>query len=477
MEIKLFGQYFKITFAAIVVLELISLLSSQIALLEKTAFWVLLAIFAYISFKNPVNGLLIGLAEIFIGGKGHLFVTEINGFNLSIRIAFFIIIFAAWIYNLRKDHKKLFTLDKNTIIAFLVLSFFITIGFIQGILFNGKTNAFFDFNAWIYFALAPIYLTTFSKKDFSAITQVLAASTTYLSLKTVALLILFGHYVVGIGGFFYKWIRNSGVGEITYVIDNTFRIFMQSQMYLLFGFLLGLTLLLAKDKLKTKNDFYLLGYVFITSFALIISQSRSFWVGLGAGLSILGILAIWKLKFRVKKTILAILFLVAMFISQIFLIQVLTGNFGNNVVGDRFKDLESEAAGISRLNQLKPLTHEIVQKSLFGYGFGKTVTYKSSDPRVLKQNPDGLYTTYAFEWGYLDIILKIGILGFLSYIFFILVIINLGLKKIKTNTLFVVGSLSALVAILFTNIFSPYLNHPLGISYLLLLCAIYSLPE
>ena len=31
-------------------------------------------------------------------------------------------------------------------------------------------------------------------------------------------------------------------------------------------------------------------------------------------------------------------------------------------------------------------------------GFGTSVTYETSDPRALETNPDGLFTTYSFEW-------------------------------------------------------------------------------
>ena len=137
----------------------------------------------------------------------------------------------------------------------------------------------------------------------------------------------------------------------------------------------------------------------------------------------------------------------------------------------RFANLESESAGISRLNQLQPLLYNISQQALFGYGFGKELTYQSSDPRILKTHPDGIYTTYAFEWGYLDIALKLGVIGLLVYLALIGMLFYLGILNLKSNILNL-GLLTGLLALCVTNIFSPYLNHPLGIGYIMLISAI-----
>jgi len=93
-----------------------------------------------------------------------------------------------------------------------------------------------------------------------------------------------------------------------------------------------------------------------------------------------------------------------------------------------------------------------------------------------------MYTTYAFEWGYLDIWFKIGLLGLLSYLFWLGIIFKKGISyyktsptiEIKTITL---GLLFGLIALIITNIFTPYLNHPLGIGYLLLLSAVFTAKE
>ena len=110
----------------------------------------------------------------------------------------------------------------------------------------------------------------------------------------------------------------------------------------------------------------------------------------------------------------------------------------------------------------------IKENLIQGAGFGATLTYKSSDPRVLSQNLDGNYTTSAFEWGWHDILFKLGLFGFGAYILLLFNIIWGNFKKYFHNTLLVSLNLG-LIIILFIHIFSPYLNHPLGIGYLLLI--------
>ena len=90
--------------------------------------------------------------------------------------------------------------------------------------------------------------------------------------------------------------------------------------------------------------------------------------------------------------------------------------------------------------------------------------------RVTRENPDGEITTYAFEWGYLDTLLKIGALGLIIYLLFIARIIWLGVQKfeIRNSKFETLGLLTGLIALLALNITTPYLNHPLGIGYLIL---------
>ena len=130
-----------------------------------------------------------------------------------------------------------------------------------------------------------------------------------------------------------------------------------------------------------------------------------------------------------------------------------------SLFGDLLKDrlLEKEEALISRWQLWGPLFNETLRHPILGSGWAQKITYQSADPRTA-----GDYTTYSFEWGYLDIALKIGFLGLLIYLVFLV-----KLLYTKQRTIFDLGLILGAIAIAITSFFSPYLNHPLGIGYLI----------
>ena len=475
MTDNLFNKLFKYTFLFLVLIELFSLLTYLLPPLNQAAFFVVLALALVLSLIKLEYGLYLVLAELFIGGHGYLFAFDINGANLSIRIGLFLVVLAVWIIKKIRNQKSEIRLDKKLLISYFLFLISVLYGLINGLANNQLSNVFFDANAWIFFALTPVFLSVIKNENIiKNILQVLTGATTYLALKTIGVLFLFSHNITGIGGLFYQWLRDTGVGEITYISGSLFRVFFQSQLYCLIGFFVVLALLLYNFKLKDWKNY--LGpaiYLYLVSLAIIISQSRSFWVGGLAALAILLIFAVWRFGFRIKKTAVLVMILAVMIIDQLFFIKIITNDFSGNLVADRFANLQTEAAGQSRLNQLKPLAESIFQQMIFGYGFGKTLTYQSNDPRIVKAYPGGIYTTYAFEWGYLDIWLKIGLFGLMVYLALIGMLYYRGIMNYESGIKGLnIGLLVGLTALVVTNIFSPYLNHPLGIGYIMLATAI-----
>ena len=131
-----------------------------------------------------------------------------------------------------------------------------------------------------------------------------------------------------------------------------------------------------------------------------------------------------------------------------------------SLFGDLLKNrlIEKEEAVISRWQLFGPLLGETLRHPILGSGWAQKITYQSADPRTL-----GDYTTYSFEWGYLDIALKVGFLGLLIYLIFLV-----KLLYTKQRTVLEMGLILGALTIAVTSFFSPYLNHPLGIGYLIL---------
>jgi O-antigen ligase len=195
---------------------------------------------------------------------------------------------------------------------------------------------------------------------------------------------------------------------------------------------------------------------------VLIGQSRSFWVGLIAALIVLIIYLLKdKLAWRVwlKFIGLAVMSVTAGLLIMTALVK-LPGLGAWNALSQRTNLDESAVA--SRWNLIPKLWQAIKVSPIVGQGFGKTITYQSSDPRVLEQSADGTYETYAFEWGWLDLWLKMGILGILTYLLLLIKLIRTSLTQKQ------IGLALCLIALATVHFFTPYLNHPLGLGVIML---------
>ncbi|MFA6454461.1 MAG: O-antigen ligase family protein, partial [Patescibacteria group bacterium] len=276
----------------------------------------------------------------------------------------------------------------------------------------------------------------------------------------------------------YLWVRRSGVGEITQVVPGFNRIFMQSHIFVLIGFFILLFYLLKnlaeKHTALNKQSLKLIGLASLLLSIIIVSFSRSFWLGLAAGGLSVWLAMIFKLKTKLKEFIVFNLLALAVIILSLALTFFIikfpypapAGDFNaTNLLSDRATQITDEAGASSRWQLLPPLWQKIKAAPILGQGFGATVTYISSDPRVLSANLKGEYTTYAFEWGWLDVWLKLGIFGLLAYLALFAKLIFDGFK---IGSYYSLSLAAGLIVVLAVNIFSPYVNHPLGIGCLII---------
>lgn len=480
MSDKLFYRSFLWALTAITGAEILSFLTISQPQLNSLIFWLIIVLTALTAVYKLDLALLLVIGELTVGGKGYLFSIDILGHLVSVRIGIFIIVVFAWCLKIISDREvkqQLWSKIQNNralFVTYLSLFFFIGIGIINGIVQNSKSNTFFDLNAWFYFGLLGLFLSlNYQTKLIKKIFGVVAGGTLLLSLKTILLLFLFSHDLAKIGDYTYQWVRLSGAGEITYISGSLFRIFFQSQIYSLFALVLFFSLFFT-PLARNKNAVAGFLYLYLVALSILISQSRSFWVGAIFAFPIVALIAVRANNLRIKQTLITISVTIVTICSLVYSLQFISGNFGANPLTDRFKNIESEPASATRLQELNPLLTAIKKYPFIGYGFGKTLTYISDDPRIRQINPSGEFTTYAFEWGYLDIWLKLGIFGLLSYLSLLAALLIKIWQRLKTNSIIAPGFFAAIVALLATNMFSPYLNHPLGISFILLATAIFT---
>lgn len=479
-------------------IEIWSYLAFSLESVSVAVFIFISALFLAITIYDLKYGLYALIAELVISSMGHLFFANILSYEVSIRTVFYFLIILVFVIKFLiqylKDKKESVYLQRILNFKawphFIILAVFIVVSLIIALSSDRSISSIFtDFNAWLFFLIIFPVLAVFDSKDrdlMSDLKVLFISSGLFLVIKTGFILFVFSQEL-SISPEIYTWLRKTLVAEVTPTLSAWPRVFLQSHIfagafYFFFFWInnrLRENINTFKSFFKTKNIFHLiLASLFLS--LIIVSFSRSFWLAFVLTLFI-SLLIIWK-KNGFKKLCLSTLWSFLSFVlAFVFIFQIVAYpyfNFSSEGV-DNFKDSFSsrlsydsgEAATVSRWSLLPVLLDETKQRPLFGQGFGATATYISSDPRVLEKYPDGKYTTSAFEWGFLDIALKIGVLGLIAYLFLIFTVIRKAYLK-KDNIYLAFSAIILFISI--TNFFTPYLNHPLGISILLLCtCFIY----
>ncbi|HBA36917.1 TPA: hypothetical protein DCZ15_03520 [Candidatus Falkowbacteria bacterium] len=483
-----------VLFVGFLVVELLSFWALSWPMLNYIAVAVILAIALAASLYRLEYGLLIVAGELFIGSLGHLFQFNIGSTAVTIRVALWLIVMSAFLLKfiaqiVKYRRQSLYwsrwrNFFSGHLLAggklFWLLFLFIVIGLINGwARGHALTTIFLDFNAWLYFLLLFPIVAVYGEREAGRIKRLQTlffAAAFCLSLKTLFLLYIFTHNL-GVADVFYVWLRRTLVGEMTPTLSGWPRIFIQGQIFSALAFLMVFWLRQFdrvrwqfRDFFQTRNMVALLiAGLFFSS--ILISFSRSFWVGFlaAAGASLI---LLWR-RTSFLKTVRAGGWLILAG-GLGFLLIYLTAVFPYPRAGGFSADFEerisnqNEAALASRWSLLPVLGEEIKKEPWFGQGFGATVTYFSRDPRILENNPSGEYTTYAFEWGYLDIWLKLGCLGLLAYLWLLFRLsLSAWRQGVRHNDYLFFSLIAGIIFLAVTNIFTPYLNHPLGIGFLL----------
>ncbi|MBU4360567.1 O-antigen ligase family protein, partial [Patescibacteria group bacterium] len=473
---------FKTTFLFIILAEILSFFGWLLLDFNTICFFVILFLCLILSLVKLEYGIYILLAELFIGSKGYLFSLEFGETLVSIRIGLFLVVMGVWAMKFLKSNNKKeyfnFKFNKN----YLWLGIIVLFAFISGIIrSNNFGNVFLDFNNWLYFLLVfPVWRVARGNDKFlKNILTILSASVVVLFIKTIIIYLFFSLNIESVFFYLYHWERHLFGSQIVRLNSNLFRVLFLSNIYALISFFIFLPLTFLSKNYKNLKELKFIKILFLISlFIIIFSFFRSYWV---AGIITFIFFLIMLKKYfgynykKIIKYLLIVLFIILLEFSGIFLLANTTlqsskiiGTYNKNLKAQKSLFSSGEVAIVSRLNSLGPIFKKIADHPIVGSGFGTTVTYKSEDPRV-----QGEFTTYAFEWGYLDIVIKIGLVGLSIYLILLFKLLLKAINLIKTTKsynlkMYFVGLILGMVVLLVTHIFSPYINHPLGIGYIIL---------
>jgi len=474
---QFFAKPFWLTLSALAGLFVLSVFAYAMPALAGIVLLISTLGIAVVSWKHPEIGIAAAFAELFANSHGHLISYPIGGFSISLRMALFLGVMLAWIVSFLVGRTRISYSDFR-LYPFIPVFAAVLLGFAVGFLQNDPLTAFQDGNAYMYLGyLFPILSIEWNSERKRLILQVVAAAAIWICILTLGLLFVFTHFPEWMLGPTYRFIRDTRTGELTKMAGVLFRVFLQAQMSaVLLSFLVASFLFVRNVGRRTWWSIILLYSVLIS--VILISLSRSFWVGIVAGvLTMLSIVTVYaRPTFRTATiavgsislaTILSLALLAAI---VLFPYPYRVGRVGDltGVLSDRTTNL-SDVAISSRWNLLPPLLDEVRSSPLLGSGFGEEVTFKTDDPRARAINPDGTWTTYAFEWGWLELWLKMGLLGPLSFLLMLIGLIRGMWPYLRTDRSWIgIGFIASFVMLYATHVFSPYLNHPLGLGILLL---------
>jgi len=429
---------------------------------------------ACLAFKKLDLALLLVFIELFSNPHGALLLTEVGGFPLSMRMALFIGVMTGWgIGWVNQRYQP--NLKDGRAHMFLFIGLAAVLGFVIGVLSRDPVAVFKDGNAYLYlFYLLPILSVPWTHRHRHDLLQILAAGVIWAALVSFTILYIFTHFWVALLTPVYELIRDLRVAEVTDVGAGVYRVFMQSQMFTaIFGwFVLSLSIMGEK-----RRWLVVCGAVVIA--VVLLALSRSFWVGLMPALVFL-LFMLYKTasprfsqisRFVGWSALTTIIGVGLLFVVALFPIPDPSLAGGSLVNSLKDRTTETSDAGISsRWKLLTPMLNTIFESPLVGHGFGKTVTFQTDDPRIRAISPDGTWSTTSMEWGWFELWIKMGVLGPLAFIY-------AGYELIKrlwayrwTEQAWIgLALVTGLIFIYGTHFFSPYLNHPIGLGYLLFL--------
>ena len=452
--------------------ELISCLSIFSPIVMSFAAVILAGCMAFAAWKRPwiaVNALLL---EIVIGSKGGILFVGEHPQTVSVRILLFIAFLFGWVlhviasgHGLKRLHSWKTFLRGRWI--YLILAGVIGMALVRGFWLGNGGAVWKDANAWGFWILllpiVDIAAQHAERVEYHAL-RVLRVGVSWLAAKTLLVSYIFSHGL-GVAPHVYPWIRRTGIGEITLITGNFFRVFFQSHVFAVFA-LIVLSMRQWAYGLR-RHSWILAGVVSI----LLLGLSRSFWIGAISGLCCAAIVG-WKFMRSTKQQSIhamrgiavSILLGLGLGLGSVMLpippvdIASLSSVFGKRADG-------GEAAVVSRWNLLNALKEKISQHPILGSGFGASVTYETKDPRIVKQS-GGIYTTTAFEWGWLEHWVKFGLIG-IPLMLGIICSLGWRIWKSSWDLWLRISGISVLCALATIHIFTPYLNHPLGIAVLI----------
>ncbi len=442
---------------AFILFRAISLFTYHHSVINQSIGAFLVVSFFSLCKKNITLGWTILISELLLGSGGHFF--EFQGLLLR---TWLLGIFALWWLTQRIQTKKI-NFELHPLLKKYVFAVFCVVGFalLQGWKLGHETPAIIQ-DALMYgflFLLFPA-LEFFPRlnKSFPLLLQTFVISSTLFSLLSF---FLYSTHIGVLQNTYYHWFRNSAGGKITDLGDNFFRIVLPEHIFIVPILLVCASLLVS----NTKNKKWWIG-VLCCCLILALNFSRIYFLAVGVGLLAL----VHKNNFKNWLTI-STGVLVSFFVCfcSLYFLASRGNSFGLSLLQNRVQGATtpiSEISGNTRIRILNNAMGTIRQHPWIGSGLATTVTY--IDP--VTHLP---VTRTQFDWGYLELIAELGIVGTSIFLFFLMRILFLLQKKFTHESTVEQSILRGLtaggVSLFVMNLTTPALFQGFGILYFVFL--------
>ncbi len=452
--------------------------ASQARGLEPVGVVVVAGVAALLYRRSFALGTAVVLVELAAGSLGRSFVLPWGG--LSVRMVLFAVALAATAWELRRPDLRRHLTPVLRHPATLLLAAAVAWGATWGLTQRPFGRVFSDLNAYLYLLLLPTYVLALrNAKDRAMLLSAVLGAVAAGAVQTLLLFFLYTHATPEpVLRASYVWIRDFGFGEITRAPGGFYRVFFQAHLWTFAVFLMAPALYVAARTERDRaapgdptlpNRLIIEVSGILAAAVVFVSFSRTFWLAaaVAAALGALTVAAWHVTRPKLGAYLLALLVFAALGIGLPFLLSRSVSGAAFSRVGA----VAGEPAADSRMNLLRVMWPAIREQPLLGHGFGKELTYVTRDPRLLAYFPDGNYTTSAFEWGWLDFWLKMGLVGPIAFAFFLCVVLWRSWQAAKTDPdgpWLHIGLGLAVLGTAGAHLLSPWLNHPLGIGVLLL---------
>jgi len=302
---------FRAAFPLIILFEILSFFGQLLPEYSAAAFIIIIGLALVLSFIRFDLAVLLLLAELFIGSQGGYLVSigAASGVYVSLRLGLFLTVFGVWSartlvalaraavrHRLPEELAWLPAMRRGRLFwPYLALLVVLGASVVHGVLAgNDLGNVFFDANGYAFFALFPVIVTAFGKRETAPrAVGVLLAAIADSVLKALAVLYIFSHRMFYAAPSIYVWVRDTRVGEITRMVGDFYRIFFQSHLYALLSVFTVLLLLAYARSWKRGPARLGLTAACVMMTGVLMGFSRSFWFGGFGGALVLAALLVW----------------------------------------------------------------------------------------------------------------------------------------------------------------------------------------